>query len=77
MEANAPALTKRKEAQCDAACYNTNVFAPGAYKVRCDACRGRRGYLAEEDRWLDCRKCRGTGSVCCPKCQGSGRIEQS
>jgi|RhiMethySRZTD1v2_1073278.scaffolds.fasta_scaffold39921_7 hypothetical protein len=44
------------EVQCDAACYNTNIFAPGGYKVRCEACRGRRGRY-KDDRWIDCRSC--------------------
>ena len=76
MEARARMPTEHKQVQCDAACYNTNVFAPGAYKVRCDACRGRRGRYDEvEDRWIDCRNCAGTGSVCCLRCHGSGKIE--
>jgi hypothetical protein len=61
------------EVQCDAACYNTNIFAPGGYKVRCEACRGRRGRY-KDDRWIDCRSCGGTGSIRCPRCFGSGKI---
>jgi hypothetical protein len=54
-----------EEVQCDAACYNTNIFAPGGHKVRCDACRGRRGHY-ENDQWVECRNCAGTGSNRCP-----------
>ena len=39
-------VLENDEAQCDAPCHNTNVFAPGAYKVKCDACHGHRGRTA-------------------------------
>ena len=74
MAAQVHVLADPVDSPCDATCYNTNIFAPGGYKVRCDACRGRRGHYDKEDRWIDCRNCAGAGSVCCPRCHGSGKI---
>ena len=67
-------VLENDEAQCDAPCHNTNVFAPGAYKVKCDACNGHRGHYGQAHQWAECRQCEGTGSVRCPRCMGSGRI---
>jgi DnaJ-class molecular chaperone len=69
-----PASISRAEKLCDAPCYNTNKFAPGAYQVRCDQCEGRRGHLNNDYQWVECTKCLGTGSVCCPKCRGTGKL---
>jgi DnaJ-class molecular chaperone len=66
--------SKQEELMCDAPCFNTNVFAPGGYKVRCDQCRGRRGHYDANDRWVECAACQGTGSVRCPRCNGSGKL---
>jgi len=68
------ALISRGEMLCDAPCYNTNKFAPGAYQVRCDECRGRRGHFNSDDQWVECTKCFGTGSVTCPRCRGTGKL---
>jgi hypothetical protein len=65
------------ETLCDAPCYNTNKFAPNAYYVRCDECGGRRGYVDRDDQWIECTKCMGTGSVCCPRCRGTGKLIQN
>ena len=65
------------EVSCDAGCYNTNVFAPGGYKVTCSRCRGRRGHYGNEGEWVECRSCAGTGGVCCPKCHGSGLLTRA
>jgi hypothetical protein len=65
------------EVSCDAGCYNTNVFAPGGYKVTCTKCRGRRGHVGGEGEWVECRNCGGTGGVCCPKCHGSGLLTRA
>lgn len=67
-------ILERDEAQCCAPCYNTNVFAPDAFKVTCDTCHGRRGYFKASNQWIDCHRCAGAGTVCCPNCHGSGRI---
>ena len=67
-------VLENDEAQCDAPCHNTNVFAPGAYKVKCDTCHGRRGHYGQDHQWVECRQCEGAGSVRCPRCMGSGRI---
>jgi hypothetical protein len=71
------ALAEPDEVLCDAPCYNTNVFAPGGYKIRCDQCCGRRGRYNRENQWIECSKCSGTGGVCCPRCHGSGKITPS
>ena len=68
------ALAERDEVLCDAPCYNTNVFAPGAYKIRCDQCSGRRGHYDRDNQWIECSNCLGTGNVRCPTCHGSGKI---
>jgi len=72
------ASISQAEMLCDAPCYNTNKFAPGAYHIRCDECRGRRGHFNSDDQWIECAKCSGAGSVTCPTCQGTGkRLQES
>ena len=74
MTTQAFVLNERDEILCDAPCFNTNVFAPGGYKVRCDQCSGRRGHYDKDSQWIECSNCLGTRSVCCPRCHGSGKI---
>ena len=54
-------VLENDEAQCDAPCHNTNVFAPGAYKVKCDTCHGRRGHYGQDHQWVECRQGREAG----------------
>ena|SRR5262245_7885095 len=77
----AAAATSLGDKLCEAPCFNTNKFAPGAYQVTCDQCHGRRGHfrIGEEwvgAEWVECSKCLGTGSVTCPRCRGTGKHVQ-
>jgi DnaJ-class molecular chaperone len=74
MTTETPVPTEGEEVRCDGGCHNTNVFAPGNYKVTCDVCGGRRGHHDKDNRWIECRNCEGAGNVRCPKCHGSGTI---
>src|SRR5918992_465068 len=56
--------------RCDARC----VARLEGHRVTCDPCQGRGGHYDKQGDWIDCRNCRGKGTVRCGKCHGSGRI---
>ena len=77
MTSQAFVLNERDEILCDAPCYNTNVFAPGGYKLGCDQCSGRRGHYDRENQWIECSNAWAQGAFVVQDVREVGRSRQA
>ncbi len=62
-------LARERLAKCPA-CRGTGLGGPCA---RCSSL-GRIRFQGNEEQWILCGYCRGTGTVDCPRCRREGRI---